>query len=280
MQFARNVPQGGLLRRNQFLGQLAALGGERRQLRKQLPVGTDRIQSGQQNGHQREREKQIDLALHPVVNLGDAQSCLLFAFVVLHQQARHRRAQRRLSRLQRKLDLGARLAGLAARRQREGAIDRVPELGHGVFQILTLFRSTVGNRNLLLFRQSVVQVSPHPLELRRPRGQRIRLVVIQHVAHGQRQGVEIVLNAQQLQGVFAVAVHQIVLQFPQAGDLPGDVSGIGHHGGQGNDQPQDKSRSWRPMRRIWARHEPRIQRAGVKCHCGEQLAIGSSSVPR
>ena len=55
VQFARNVPQGGLLRRDQFLGQLAALGGERGQLREQLPVGADRIQSGQQDGHQRER---------------------------------------------------------------------------------------------------------------------------------------------------------------------------------------------------------------------------------
>ena len=124
------------------------------------------------------------------------------------------------------------------------------------------------------FASASFKSEPHPLELRRPRGQGIGLVVVQHVAHGQRQGVEVVLNAQQLQRVLAVAVDQVVLQLPQAGDLPGDVPGVGHHGGQSDDQPQDKSRSWRPMRRRWARHAPRIQRAGVKCHCG---AVGRAS---
>ena len=50
---------------------------------------------GQQDRHQRERQEEIHLPLHPVVNLGDALGRLLFAFVVLHQQARHCRAQAR-----------------------------------------------------------------------------------------------------------------------------------------------------------------------------------------
>ncbi len=108
--------------------------------------------SGQQDGHQGEGEKQIDLALHPVVNLGDAYGGLLLAFVILHQQAGHRRAERRLAGLQRKLDLGPGLAGLAAGCQGKGAVDGIPELVHGILEILALLGSTVGNRNLFLFR--------------------------------------------------------------------------------------------------------------------------------
>ena len=36
-------------------------------------------------------------------------------------------------------------------------------------------------------RKRVVEIGAHALELRRPRGQRIGLIVVQHVAHGQRR---------------------------------------------------------------------------------------------
>jgi hypothetical protein len=98
-----------------------------------------------------------------------------------------------------------------------------------------LFRSPIHWGNLLLATQRVVQICANALELRGPRRQRIGLIVVQHVAHRQGQRVQIVLDAKQLQRVFPVAVHQIVLQFAQAGDLPRDVSRVSNHGRQRDD---------------------------------------------
>jgi hypothetical protein len=55
--------------------------------------------------HQDRRKKYVNLALHTIVDLSDAQRHLFFAFVVLHQQPRDRCAQSGLTRLQRNPDL-------------------------------------------------------------------------------------------------------------------------------------------------------------------------------
>ena len=75
-----------------------------------------------------------------------------------------------------------------------------------------LLRGAVRHRDLFLLAQRVIQIGSCPLELRRPRGQRIGIVVVQHVPHGQREGVEIVLNAKELQRIPAVAINQVILQ--------------------------------------------------------------------
>ena len=54
--------------------------------------------------------------------------------------------------------------------------------------------------------------------------------------------VQIVLDAQQLQRVAAVAVGQIALQLAQARDLPREVPGIRRHRGQRDDQPEQEGR--------------------------------------
>ena len=66
--------------------------------------------------------------------------------------------KRRLPGLQRELDLAPRLVGLAVCGQRKSSIDRIPELGHGISQILPLFGSAVSNRHLLLLTSGIVQV--------------------------------------------------------------------------------------------------------------------------
>ena len=104
-------------------------------------------------------------------------------------------------------------------------------------------------RNLLLAAQCVVEICPHTLELRRPRSQRIGLVVVEHIAHGQCQRVQIVLDTQQLQGIFSVAIHQIILQFAQAGDLPRNVPGINNHGSQSDNQAEKQSSGRSPTKR-------------------------------
>ncbi len=50
--------------------------------------------------------------------------------------------------------------------------------------------------------------------------------------------VEVVLDAEQLERVLAVAIGQVGLQHAQAGDLAGDVPRVGDHRGQRNDQSQ------------------------------------------
>ena len=51
MQFARYVPQSGFLRRYQFLRQIAALLGKRRQLGKNQPIRTNQVQTRQRDGN-------------------------------------------------------------------------------------------------------------------------------------------------------------------------------------------------------------------------------------
>ena len=60
--------------------------------------------------------------------------------------------------------------------------------------------------------------------------------------------------------------HQVSLQIAKSGNLPGDVPRTSHHGSQSEDQSQEESRSWRPMRRTRWRHVPRIQRDDLNFH--------------
>src|SRR6266404_4446094 len=128
VQFARKMPQRGFLRRNQFLRQLAALCGERFQLRKNLFVCLNQIQTCQHNYQQRRPQKQIELPLHAIVNFPNLRRCLLFAFVILNQQPRYCRAQRRLPRLQRHLNLFPRFLFFSICCQRKHPVHRIPEL--------------------------------------------------------------------------------------------------------------------------------------------------------
>lgn len=71
--------------------------------------------------------------------------------------------------------------------------------------------------------------------------ERIRLVSVQHVAHGEAESAEIVLHAEQLQRVFAVSVYGLVLQLTQPRDLAERVeTERGHdreHDREARDQP-------------------------------------------
>ena len=107
-----------------------------------------RVEAGQQNGDQRRGEEHIDLALDAVVNLDDARG-LLFVFVVLDQQSGDGGAERRLTRLQRELELLARVVSLPVARESEHAIDGVPELGEGTAQKRALLGSAAGWRRIL-----------------------------------------------------------------------------------------------------------------------------------
>ena len=66
---------------------------------------------------------------------------------------------------------------------------------------------------------ALVEIGAHALELRRPRDQRIGLVVVEHVPHGEGQRIQIILNPKKLERVAAISIDQIVLQFAQTVEI-------------------------------------------------------------
>ncbi len=127
VQFARDVPQRGFLRRNQLLCQIAALRREHLDLRKQPAVIADQVQAGEHNRQQDRGQEKIELALHAIVNFRDSPRRQLLGFVVLHQQPRNRRTQRSLPRLQRVAHLLPRRVFVVLRLI-EHPLARIPEL--------------------------------------------------------------------------------------------------------------------------------------------------------
>src|SRR5215472_17808070 len=139
------MAQRGFLCGNQLLRQIAALFGKVCETRKDLAIAANEVQAGQHNSNQSRRKKQIELALHAVVNSRDAGSGLLLSFVILHKQARNRCAERLLASLERHANLIARFGFLAALRKREHAVYSIPELRNRLREKFSLVRRTAGN---------------------------------------------------------------------------------------------------------------------------------------
>ena len=128
VQLARDLAQRVLARGDERLRQPAPLVRQRRQPRKELPVGVNEVERRGADRGQRRGQEPVDLALHLRVDLLHLRRGLRLVLVVLHQLARHRGAERRLPRLQRHPHLGARLVVVAGAGQREHAVGGVPEL--------------------------------------------------------------------------------------------------------------------------------------------------------
>jgi hypothetical protein len=62
----------------------------------------------------------------------------------------------------------------------------------------------------------------------------------EHVAHGEAERVQIVLNAKKLDGVFAIAIDEIALEVAESADLVSDVYRIGDDGGESDDQTENQ----------------------------------------
>ena len=113
VQLARDLAQRRFARFNQLTRELAALIGERRQLRKQPPVGSNQIQAHEQNRRERRADEPVLLTLNLAVDVLHPARRLLFGRVVLNQQASDCRAERALTRLKRQPDFVAGLLFLA-----------------------------------------------------------------------------------------------------------------------------------------------------------------------
>ena len=184
------------------------------------------VEAGEQDQYQHGRHKQVHIAFHSSIHAANAGSGPLLDFIVLHQQPRHRRAERLLPCLQREADQGAGLVLPAALGERKDAVERVPELVQRVAQVLPLLGIAIFGRCLRFARNRVFQIRAHPAELPLPRREGIGLAAVQHVAHGQTERIQVVLNAQQEERIGAIAVDDAALQALQAAKLHHRVARI------------------------------------------------------
>ncbi len=145
--------------------------------------------------------------LHTTVNFRNLIRGLFFAFVILYEQPRHRGAERGLAGLQCELDLVARFLFLARSCQLEHAIYSIPKLREGLIQESALVQGARGGRKSFFQFQGGIQIFANTLKLSAPRGERVRFTCIEHVAHGEAQGIQIILHAEKLQRIAAIAVH-------------------------------------------------------------------------
>src|SRR5271157_5209243 len=107
------------------------------------PVQTDQIYAGEHDRDQRGNKKQVNLALHAIIDQLDSLARLLFAFVVGHQQSRDRCAESCNSWLERTADLRPRRRLFALGCKGKSTIGRNPELRQRVLQVLPLLGSTM-----------------------------------------------------------------------------------------------------------------------------------------
>jgi hypothetical protein len=165
---------------------------------------------------------------------------LFLIFVVLYQHARDGSAQSGLPGLKRNANLSPGFLFFSLPGQIEHAVHGIPELRERSAEKLLLLGRLLNHGEPLLQAQGIIEVGANPFKLRCPGGQGIRLVAVQHVAHGQRQRVQVVLDPQQLQRILAVPAREVVLQGAEPGNLPCDVGGIRHHCDQRDDQSQNQ----------------------------------------
>jgi len=178
---------------------------------KQTAVIADQVQAGDDNREQDRRQEEIKLALHAIVNLRNARGGLLFAFGVLDQQSRNRGNERGLAGLQGVADLFARAVLVTRLGPCEHPVIGIPELIQRLGQVAALVGRARSFAKRFFAQHGIVQIRTDSRELRAPGNQGIRLARIQHVAHRQGDGVEIILDAKKLQGITAVAIHQFTL---------------------------------------------------------------------
>lgn len=217
---------------------VAALRGELGDLGEEAAIVADEIEAGENDGDEDGGEEEVELTLDAAVDGGDASSGALFGFVVLDEEAGDGGTEGGLPRLQGVSDLlGG--GGFEPRlRESEHAIYGIPELREGLIEIALLVAggSGFGEGGFLL--EGVDEVGADAFELRDPGKDGVRLGGILHVAHGEAEGVEIVLDAEELERVATIAVDEFALEFAEAGELDGDVSGVGEYGEDGNDQAE------------------------------------------
>ena len=224
VQLARDLVQRRFPRGDQLLRELAALRRQRREPAR-TAAGSSESDTGSSGRSRRvwRRETSRPAAAPGRRCPGRARRSAL-RFRCSRRGGARRRAERRLTCLQRQPNLRARVVLVSAGRQRKHPIDRVPELcdrRSRYWRCSGVRRVTATSFSL----QRVVEIDADALELRRPRRQRIRLVGVEHVAHRQAE------RDSDRSGCGAAGASpcrfrsaRSRLQLAQAGDLPRDTT--------------------------------------------------------
>jgi len=78
-----------------------------------------------------------------------------------------------------------------------------------------------------------------------------------HVAHGEAERVEIVLDAEELERVAAVAIDEVALHSADTGKLESDVSGVSEYGEDGDGEAEVEAACGGGLRErgVWHREE-------------------------
>lgn len=239
MQFAGNVAEGVFLNRNQLLGQFAAALGESGHLIEHFAVVLYKVQAGGDDQNEHRSEEDIGVLFDAGVDLLRLCRGLLFVGVIFDQEPRDRSDQAFLAGLERETDLRAGFGFLSGGGERENPIEGVPKLVDRKREISPLTRGRGGE--CLFARERVIQISADPLELRLPRRERIRLGLLEHVAHDEGERVEIVLDPQQEERIGAIAVDGFRLQAAQAVELDDGVGGVNGDGGESDGESREQA---------------------------------------
>ena len=189
VELTGDVAEGGFLRGDKFLREVAALRGELGDLGEEAAVVANEIEAGEDDGDEDGGEEEIELALNAIVDMRDAKCGAFFGFVVLDEQAGDGGAEGGLARLQRVSDLlggGGFEAGL---RQCEHAIHGIPELREGLIEIEALVGGGSGFGEGGFLFERVDKIGADAFELRDPGDDGVRPGGILHVAHGETKGV-------------------------------------------------------------------------------------------
>ena len=120
----------------------------------QPPVRANQIQAGQRRWRPASRRGTSRPAAAPRVDVLDLLRRLLLGLVVLDQQPRDRRAERRLPRLQRQPDLARASSSWPVPGELEHAIGGVPELRERAGQVLRCSGRPPGDSHALLLRRA------------------------------------------------------------------------------------------------------------------------------
>src|SRR5579871_5927367 len=93
-----------------------------------MPANINQEKSCEQNGAQSSTQKQVNLALYSIIDMGNVKACLFLVHIVLNQLPCNRVAQCCLAGLERHANLFPSFVFPIMRRQHKDTIYSVPEL--------------------------------------------------------------------------------------------------------------------------------------------------------
>jgi hypothetical protein len=181
-------------------------------------VRANDVEKRQRDDDQERRHQDGNLAHDAVVNRLVLLCRFLLHPVVQHEELRNHPDELHVLRADRRAQASdSRI--LVRLGDPEHLVDQPPEAIHCRQQALLLRRRTLSRRQRFLERDGLRQVHAQSIEDLLPRHQRVGLHPIRHIAHRRRQPRQVVLDPEELEGVFAVPLADRRLLVAQGSNL-------------------------------------------------------------